>query len=105
MKNIKDKYTDEMFEGILKLKNVDDCYKFFSDLCTPREIKSMAQRFTVAKMLSEKRVYSDIVNETGASTATISRDIEFLRTRFNAPIEYDAFENGYYYKKDFDFKF
>lgn len=73
MKNIKDKYTDEMFEGILRLKNVDDCYKFFSDLCTPREIKSMAQRFTVAKMLIEKRVYSDIVNETGASTATISR--------------------------------
>ena len=73
MKNIKDKYTDEMFEGILKLKNVDDCYKFFSDLCTPREIKSMAQRFTVAKMLIEKKVYSDIVNETGASTATISR--------------------------------
>ena len=73
MKNIKDKYTDEMFEGVLKLKNVDDCYKFFSDLCTPREIKSMAQRFTVAKMLIEKRVYSDIVNETGASTATISR--------------------------------
>ena len=73
MKNIKDKYTDEMFEGILKLKSVDDCYKFFSDLCTPREIKSMAQRFTVAKMLIEKKVYSDIVNETGASTATISR--------------------------------
>ena len=73
MKNIKDKYTDEMFEGVLKLKSVDDCYKFFSDLCTPREIKSMAQRFTVAKMLIEKRVYSDIVNQTGASTATISR--------------------------------
>ena len=73
MKNIKDKYTDEMFEGILKLKSVDDCYKFFSDLCTPREIKSMSQRFTVAKMLIEKRVYSDIVNQTGASTATISR--------------------------------
>ena len=73
MKNIKDKYTDEMFEGILKLKSVDDCYKFFSDLCTPREIKSMAQRFTVAKMLIEKKVYSDIVAQTGASTATISR--------------------------------
>ena len=73
MKNIKDKYTDEMFEGVLKLKSVDDCYKFFSDLCTPREIKSMAQRFTVAKVLIEKRVYSDIVNQTGASTATISR--------------------------------
>ncbi len=73
MKNIRDNYTDEMFAAILKLKSVDDCYKFFSDLCTPREIKSMAQRFTVAKMLIEKRVYSDIVNETGASTATISR--------------------------------
>lgn len=73
MKNIKDDYTDEMFEGILQLKTVEECYKFFMDLCTPREIKSMAQRYTVAKMLIDKRVYSDIVNETGASTATISR--------------------------------
>ncbi len=73
MKNIKDDYTDDMFEGILQLNTVEECYKFFMDLCTPREIKSMAQRYTVAKMLIDKRVYSDIVNETGASTATISR--------------------------------
>ena len=53
-KAVEEVYTDEMFEGILKLKSVDDCYKFFSDLCTPREIKSMSQRFTVAKMLIEK---------------------------------------------------
>ena len=73
MTKFKDAYTDEMFEGILKLKNINECYAFFTDLCTPREIKSMAQRYTVAKMLLNKRVYSDIVNETGASTATISR--------------------------------
>ena len=73
MTKFKDAYTDEMFEGILKLKNIDECYAFFTDLCTPREIKSMSQRYTVAKMLLDKRVYSDIVNETGASTATISR--------------------------------
>lgn len=73
MINIKDDYTDEMFEGILSLKTVKECYSFFQDLCTPREIKSMAQRYTVAKMLIDKRVYSEIVSETGASTATISR--------------------------------
>lgn len=73
MKINKDAYTDAMFEGILKLNSVEECYKFFADLCTPREIKSMSQRFTVAKMLLEKSVYSDIVSETGASTATISR--------------------------------
>ena len=73
MTKFKDAYTDEMFEGILKLKNIHECYAFFTDLCTPREIKSMAQRYTVAKMLLDKRVYSDIVNETGARTATISR--------------------------------
>lgn len=73
MINIKDDFTDEMFEGILSLKTVEECYSFFQDLCTPREIKSMAQRYTVAKMLIDKRVYSEIVSETGASTATISR--------------------------------
>ena len=46
---------------------------FFRDLCTAPELKTMSQRFHVAKMLSEHRVYSDIVEETGASTATISR--------------------------------
>ena len=52
---------------------MDECDQFFEDLCTVTEIKAMAQRIVVAKMLSEKQVYSKIVEQTGASTATISR--------------------------------
>jgi len=70
---IKDKNVDFLFRAILTLENMDECYSFFEDLCTVPEIKTIAQRLVVAKMLSEKKVYSDIVNETGASTATISR--------------------------------
>ncbi|HIZ83761.1 MAG TPA: hypothetical protein H9668_04995 [Firmicutes bacterium] len=73
MDKLRDKNTDLLFQAILTLENVDECYAFFEDICTVKEIKSIAQRFVVAKMLTEKRVYSDIVNETGASTATISR--------------------------------
>lgn len=69
----KDKDIDQLFEGVLTLETVDECYRFFKDLCTVREIRSMAQRYTVARLLTEKRVYNDIVAETGASTATISR--------------------------------
>lgn len=69
----KDKDIDNLFDGILTLESVDECYRFFKDLCTVREIRSMAQRYTVARLLTEKRVYNDIVAETGASTATISR--------------------------------
>lgn len=60
-------------EAILALKTKEECYDFFEDLCTIPELKAMSQRLQVAKMLSENRVYSDIVKETGASTATISR--------------------------------
>ncbi|MCL2513913.1 MAG: YerC/YecD family TrpR-related protein [Oscillospiraceae bacterium] len=70
---IKDKNTDLLFKAVLQLKNIDECYAFFEDLCTVPEIKAMAQRIVVAKMLTDKRVYSDIAKETGASTATISR--------------------------------
>ena len=70
---IRDKYTDDLFDAILTLKNRDECYSFFEDLCTVLELKSLSQRYQVAKMLSEHHVYSDIVSETGASTATISR--------------------------------
>ncbi len=70
---IKDTYTDELFKTILTLKNMEQCYNFFEDLCTIAEIKAMAQRLQVAKMLSQNYVYADIVNKTGASTATISR--------------------------------
>ena len=64
---------DELFEAILLLENQEDCYRFFEDLCTVSEIKSLAQRIAVAKLLHEKRVYTEIVAKTGASTATISR--------------------------------
>ena len=70
---IKSKETDLLFNAILSLKNEEECYQFFEDLCTINELKAMSQRLVVAKMLSEGRVYSDIVESTGASTATISR--------------------------------
>ncbi len=70
---LKDTHMDELFEGILSLTSVEECYNFFEDLCTITELRAMAQRFQVAKMLDEGQIYSDIVKETGASTATISR--------------------------------
>ena len=54
-------------------ENIDECYDFFEDLCTVTELKALSQRIVVAKMLSDKQVYSEIVSKTGASTATISR--------------------------------
>lgn len=70
---LKDAHMDELFEGVLSLSSVEECYNFFEDLCTITELRAMAQRFQVAKMLDEGQIYSDIVKETGASTATISR--------------------------------
>lgn len=69
----KNQETDELFEAIMKLDNIDECYKFFEDLCTITEIKSLAQRLQVAKLLNEKKTYGEIEIQTGASTATISR--------------------------------
>ncbi len=68
-----DKNIDYLFKAILSLETPEECYKFFDDLCTISELKAMSQRLQVAKMLSNHRVYSEIVSETGASTATISR--------------------------------
>ncbi len=73
MKNINRDSLDNLFRAILELKTVDECYSFFEDLCTISELKSMSQRMEVALMLRDKRVYTDIAEETGASTATISR--------------------------------
>ena len=70
---MKDKYIDDLFEAILTLETPEECYDFFGDLCTVLELKSLSQRYQVANMLTEHHVYSDIVSETGASTATISR--------------------------------
>ena len=70
---LRDEHVDFLFRAVLTLKTMDDCYRFFEDLCTVPELKAMSQRIVVAKMLSDKRVYNDIVASTGASTATISR--------------------------------
>ena len=67
------KDVDALFEAILQLKNLDECRAFFKDLCTYQELNAMAQRMHVAKMLYTRHVFTDIVAETGASTATISR--------------------------------
>ncbi len=67
------KNLDDLFEAVLCLENIDECRLFFKDLCTVPELKALSQRFQVAKLLTENHVYSDIVGETGASTATISR--------------------------------
>ena len=68
-----DKNTDLLFQAILQLKTPEECYCFFEDLCTVPELKAMSQRLVVARMLTKKNVYNTIVEETGASTATISR--------------------------------
>ena len=67
------KELDELFEAVLSLENEEECYRFFEDLCTITEINAMAQRFQVARLLDEKKTYSEIEESTGVSTATISR--------------------------------
>lgn len=64
---------DELFRGVLSLKNEEECYRFFEDVCTINEIRSIAQRLQVAKFLNEKKTYAEIEKQTNASTATISR--------------------------------
>ena len=63
----------ELYQAILKLQSVEECYNFFVDLCTVSEMKAMEQRFEVAKLLSQGMIYNDILERTGASSATISR--------------------------------
>ncbi len=72
-----------LFKGILTLSTLDDCYAFFSDLCTPFELQEMAQRMQAAKMLRDGMIYSDIAERTGLSTATISRVNRSLRYSAN----------------------
>ena len=62
-----------LYEAILKLRDLDECCRFFDDLCTPTELRSMEQRFDVATYLLEDQVYLEILEKTGASSATISR--------------------------------
>ena len=66
------KAFEDFFKAVLQLKSVEDCQKFFEDVCTIKELQSIAQRWDVAVMLSEGKNYLDISKQTGASTATIS---------------------------------
>ncbi len=72
-KKIKTDAVDSLFDAILSLKNREECYSFFEDLCTVNELLSLSQRFEVATMLKDHKTYLEIAEKTGASTATISR--------------------------------
>ena len=63
----------DLYRAILELRTPEECYDFFSDLCTVAELKAMEQRFEIARMLSEGMIYNDILEKTGASSATVSR--------------------------------
>ncbi|WP_160724251.1 YerC/YecD family TrpR-related protein [Bacillus sp. USDA818B3_A] len=70
---LRGKELDQLFQAVLSLQDLEECYRFFDDLCTINEIQSLAQRLDVARMLREGNTYHKIETETGASTATISR--------------------------------
>lgn len=70
---LRDALTDQLFTAILSLQDKEQCYRFFEDICTISELKALAQRLEVARMLDEGCIYETIVEKTGASTATISR--------------------------------
>lgn len=72
------KALKEVYEAVLKLETVDECKKFFRDLCTMSELNSMAERFVVAKMVDQKIPYRQISKKTGSSTATITRVAHWL---------------------------
>ncbi|MBQ0013943.1 MAG: YerC/YecD family TrpR-related protein [Clostridia bacterium] len=73
LKGLNDESIEFLYDAVLELKDKEEAAKFFEDLCTVNELKSLSQRIVVAKMLTQHCVYSDIVAKTGASTATISR--------------------------------
>ena len=64
---------DTLYRAVLTLKNEDECRRFFQDLCTVSELKAMEQRMDVAMLLDDGMIYSEVLEKTGASTATISR--------------------------------
>lgn len=72
-KKIRTNAVDHLFDAVLSLKDKEECYTFFEDLCTVNELLSLSQRFEVATMLRSHKTYLEIAEKTGASTATISR--------------------------------
>lgn len=65
--------NEKMYQAILSLQNMEECVQFFEDLCTMTELQALEQRFQVAWLLNQGYIYNDILQETGASSATISR--------------------------------
>lgn len=78
-KTDKNPRNDDMYKAIVTLKTVDECKKFFEDLCSITELRAMEQRFDVAVLLEKGWIYNDILEATGASSATISRVNRSLR--------------------------
>ncbi len=75
---------NDLYRAILLLETPEQCYNFFVDLCTVSELKAMEQRFEVARLLDEGMIYNDILEQTGASSATISRVNRSLNYGANA---------------------
>ena len=73
VKSGKKEKNDQLYKAILQLKDEQECYDFFQDLCTVSELRSMEQRFEVASLLDDGMIYNEILERTGASSATISR--------------------------------
>ena len=73
MNNFHSEDMEKLYEAILSLESIDECQKFFEDICTIKELQDISQRLQVARMLKEGRHYQEVSRETGASTATISR--------------------------------
>lgn len=76
---LRDPALDFLFEGVLRLRTVEECYRFFEDLCTVGEMQALAQRFQVAALLRKGATYEQVEKLTGMSSATIARINRFLR--------------------------
>ena len=78
MSKLRNPDTNLLFEGILKLQTVEECYRFFTDICTIKELQAMTQRLQVARQLYEGRNYNEVYRDTGVSSATICRGNQCL---------------------------
>lgn len=78
-KKFRDENTDMLMQAFMSADNLEECYAFFEDLCSEKEIKTMSQRLHIARLLKDNQVYSDIVRKTEAASATISSVSESLK--------------------------
>ena len=94
MNQISEKDIEYLYKSILLLENVDECKAFLEDVCTIKEIYAIAQRATVAKLLTEGKTFNEIAENTGASSATISRVNRSLATGEGYKIVFDRQEQA-----------